>query len=286
MGDDQTADCALVDFGDGRKLERLGGCLVDRPAPACAGVNVANPELWQDATARYTASGGGRGTWKSQGELPQPWQAKFGQIVIELGLRASGQVGLFPEQITNWSWLAQRIADWREHNKRAAPEILNLFGYSGGSTLAAALGGARVTHVDASRSAVLAARRNAAASGVPADRVRWIVDDVATFVDREWRRGRTYAGVILDPPSYGHGSKGQQWKIERDLAELLCDLIAIVHEPLALVLLTWHTAGLESEIASILPDLCGSRVKANKVFLTSETDGRRLPAGWMARWPA
>ncbi len=227
------SDLELLDAGDGRRLERFGRIVVDRPAP---GADAGRRDLpsWAEAQLVFR-----RGRWSRGSERPA-WQVRVAGLVLECRPASGGQVGLFPEHAALWPGVAQATAIGRERLGRP-PEVLSLFAYTGGASLAAALGGARVTHVDASRPAIAWGRRNAELSGLADRPVRWLPDDVRAFVRRERRRGRRYDGIVLDPPSYGHGTGA--WRIDDDLPSLLEDLAALVGPFPSFVLLTAHTPG-------------------------------------------
>jgi 23S rRNA (cytosine1962-C5)-methyltransferase len=221
----------LLDAGDGRRLERFGSRAVDRPAPAAIRPRL-RPDAWGEAELRFER---GRG-WQSRGAPAEPWTVETEGLTLELRPTEAGQLGWFPEHSALWPRLRGAIAG------KPGAEVLHLFGYTGATTLALAREGARVTHVDASRPAVAWARRNAELSGLAAAPVRWIVDDAETFLRREARRGRRYRGIVLDPPSYGHGPRGGAWQFESGIGPLLEVCLAVV-EPGAFVLLTAHTPG-------------------------------------------
>lgn len=252
---DRFRDPALVDFGldsrgRGRRLERLGGLLVDRPLPQ-ARVRHASPEAWrgtgavfheaESPTGRPPAPGTAPGRWEFRTAVPSPWRIEVPlaprTISLEVRPAASGQVGVFLEQVEQWRWLA----------RAALPgmRVLSLFGHSGAATLALAAAGAEVVHVDASRQAIALARRNAAASGLDDRPIRWLCEDAATFVTREARRGSTYAGVVLDPPSWGHGPRGQPFAIDADLVPLVHATVGLLTPAAAPgpILLTCHSPG-------------------------------------------
>jgi 23S rRNA (cytosine1962-C5)-methyltransferase len=193
-------------------------------------------------------------------------------------------VGLFPEQSENWRWIEARVADAGRPLK-----VLNLFAYTGGSTLAAAVAGAEVVHVDGSNSVVSWARRNAELTGLTDAPIRWIVEDVRKFVQREIRRGSTYDALILDPPSYGHGPKGESWKLEQDLEPLLSDCARLTANRLAFVLVTCHTSGVGPTALRAQMRRAFSGVGRTDVFAgllrLAMADGRCLPSGIVARWP-
>ena len=225
----------LLDFGAGRKLERFGPYVLDRPSPAAANAERMRPELWPQAAARYkrTAEAGG---WVREGEIAEPWTIAAGPLRFELKLTEAGHLGVFVEQAANWAWIAEQV--------RAAERpftVLNLFAYTGGSTLAAAAAGASVVHVDAAANVVAWARRDAAASGLAERPIRWIAEDALRFARRELKRGRQYDAVILDPPAYGHGPRGEPWKLEEHLPELLDLCFALTSARRAFVLLTCHS---------------------------------------------
>ena len=273
----------LLDFGGGRKLERFGDCLLDRPAPAAGGVPKAQPRTWQRADARFVRSDPSRaeGSWSWITKAREVWTIRHGQLKLEVRPGNSGQVGIFPEQAVNWDWISARLSATQ------GSKVLNLFAYTGGSTLAATCAGAEVVHVDSARRAVQWARRNAERSGRAAAPIRWIVEDVRTFVQRERRRGQRYDAVILDPPSYGHGPNGEPWKIDRHLPELLHDCAQLTEASRDFLLLTAHTSGqrpqqLMGMLRSAVDGSCG-QVTGRALQLTS-SDGRGLPAGNVACW--
>lgn len=288
------ASATLVDFGSGRRLERLAGILVDRPLPQ-ARLPKSLPGLWRDAHVTYTGESdrerrNGTGPrpgdlpagWVRRRSLPAPWlvSVPLYERVLRLEVRpaASGQTGLFLEQAPQWSWL-ERITP-------PGSRVLSLFAHSGAASLAAAAAGAEVVHVDASRQAVALSRRNAAASGLDGAPVRFVCEDARTFVARERRRGNRYDGVVLDPPSWGHGPRGQAFAIDRDLEPLLDDLAAIVPAPArGPLLLSCHSPGwTPPRLAAALGAVAGSRgpIESGVLTITSST-GRPLELGAFAR---
>jgi 23S rRNA (cytosine1962-C5)-methyltransferase len=283
-------DYELIDFGDGRKLERFGAWILDRPCPAALGMKKEQSAAWRQATATFEGARAADGQWTPAVER---WDVCDVDVDVPLGAPSamrlklaplpSGQVGMFPEQHACWTWLA---AQTRRHR---SPSVLNLFGYTGGSTLAAASGGAEVVHVDAAKSMVDRARQNAAASEFAERPIRWIVEDALKFCQREAKRGNRYDAVVLDPPTYGHGPKGEAWQVKRDLLPLLelCGELTERRPKFALV--TCHTPGIgPAELSAYLADglfgHCGQPPRTGELYLES-TDGRRLPSGVFARWP-
>ena len=285
---DSWPDYELVDFGAGRKLERFGPWLLDRPSVSLTS-SPAKPQAWKDATARYEGERATQGKW-----VPdiKHWQQESCEITVpklnitfELTPLPSGQIGIFPEQYANWQWIARQI----ERNGDPM-RVLNLFAYTGGSTLAAARAGAEVTHVDAAKGMVARARKNAELSGLAEHPIRWIVEDAIKFCQRELKRGKQYDAVILDPPSYGHGPKGESWSIERDLLPLLKLCGELTSNRRAFVLCSCHTPSIgPAELSAYLSDglfgHCGQPPKSGQLALQTK-GGRKLPSGVYARWPA
>jgi 23S rRNA (cytosine1962-C5)-methyltransferase len=267
-------DYELLDVGGGARLERFGSRLVVRPHPAATGER-RTPAAWSAASLTYVSVRGWTGP-----DTGDRWQIAIDGLIVELRQTETGQVGLFPEQQDSWTWLRSRVAQ--------DVAVLNLFAYSGLATLAAAAEGASVVHVDASRPTVAWARRNAELSGLAGRPIRWIVDDAKAFVARELRRGRRYDGVVLDPPSYGHGPRGRGWRLEDDLAPLLHQVAELVDAPNGFVLLTAHTSGFGPEqLADMLAGPVGvsrARIDRGPLQVTART-GATLELGAFARWP-
>jgi 23S rRNA (cytosine1962-C5)-methyltransferase len=287
----EASDVVLIDAGDGRRLERFGPRLVDRPSPAASDPR-RRREAWSAADLRFDR---GRGWAATDPRLTEPWSVEAAGLTMTLKPAPSGQVGMFPEHLRMLPWLDSQIArhglaDLPDQSSgdppsSTPPTILNLFASTGLATLAAARSGAAVTHVDAARSAVSTARANALLSGLGNHPIRWIVDDAARFADREARRGRVYDGLILDPPSYGHGPSGRVWRLEDDLPSLLAaceNLIALG----GFVLLTSHTTDVgPADLGGILADTLHAipvAVEAGSLEMIA-TSGARLPAGAFAR---
>lgn len=274
------AGYALLDAGDGRRLERFGSVVVDRPAPSAVEPR-RDPEAWTSADLSFSRTGGWTGP-----RPPEPWTIELDGLTFEVRPTESGQVGVFPEQLPNWRWLRDQVTGDGHGQDDAG--FLNLFGYTGGATLVLASAGAAVGHVDGSRPAVAWARRNALLSGLADRPVRWLVDDAEAFVAREARRGRRYRGVILDPPSYGHGAGGRSWRLEERLAPLLEACVGVAGGNPDLVLLTAHTPGFGAErLADELAAALRRRprdVEAGDLVLDARS-GARLPVGSFARWP-
>lgn len=231
----------LLDSGAFQKLERFGKVVLARPCAQAVWRQTRPASDWQHATATFFRDGGNQ--WRGRDRLPETWELNVDGVRFMLSSTDFGHLGIFPEQRDQWQRIREVCASYRQRHGRA-PRVLNLFAYSGGSTLAAALAGAEVVHVDASKGMVDWARKNATLNGLEDKPVRWIVDDVTKFLDREHRRERTYDLIILDPPSYGRGAKGEIFKIENDLPPLLALIGKLMSpEPLG-VLLSCHTPEL------------------------------------------
>jgi 23S rRNA (cytosine1962-C5)-methyltransferase len=284
----------LIDIGEERRLERFGPWSLDRPAPTEGGFARRDPAAWTDADARFELGDGGAGDWVTVApDVGTPWPASIGGLTFEIRLAPSGQVGCFPEQAKSWAWLAGRLADARPTTDDATDagrpaEVLDLFAHTGGATLTAARAGARVVHVDAGRPSLAWARRNAELNGLAGAPIRWIADDAAAFVRREARRGRRYDGIVLDPPSFGHGPSGQSWRLADDLGDLLSGCVGLLVEGPAFVILSAHTPGFGAErLGRALTDALGSRrggrTEVDELSLPSDS-GRVLGLGAVARW--
>jgi 23S rRNA (cytosine1962-C5)-methyltransferase len=290
MGQDGPMDrppgYELIDIGEERRLERFGRWSLDRPAPTEGGFARRDPTAWAATDARFELGDEGTGRWVTIApEVETPWTASVGGLEFEIRLARSGQLGCFPEQASTWSWIAERIA--------GAPlgrplEVLNLFAHTGGSSLAAARAGARVVHVEAARPAIAWARRNAELNGLTEAPIRWIADDAVSFTRREARRGRRYDGIVLDPPSFGHGPGGRPWQLAADLPDLLEACAAVLADEAGFVVLSAHTPGFDGDrLGSILADALrgfpGGAIETDRLEIESRS-GRRLGLGTVARW--
>jgi 23S rRNA (cytosine1962-C5)-methyltransferase len=287
-------DYQLLDFGDGRRLERFGPFVLDRPCPAAETSDRANPDLWTRADARFDGRDELRGEWTDRRELPERWVVGSGRLRFELKRTEFGHLGVFPEQAENWGWIGEqcRIACVlpAPGNSSETPalqrlRVLNLFAYTGGSTLAAAAAGAEVVHVDAAKNVVAWARRNAELSGLADVPIRWIAEDAEKFVKRELKRGNRYDAVILDPPSYGHGPRGEVWRLSKHLPRLLDFCAELTDRRRRFMLLTCHTPGYDAE--SLRRMMLAAVGEENTIvahpLMIHASDGRRLPSGCVVR---
>lgn len=272
----------LLDSGNGAKLERFGEIVLARPC-AQAVWQPQRPARWKSADATFDREDGNR--WHGRNRLPQEWVIDVDGTRFRLSGTDFGHLGIFPEQRAQWTWIRETVA------AAGRPvRVLNLFAYSGGSTLAAARGGAEVCHLDASKGMVQWARANAALNGLENHPIRWIVDDAHKFLNREIRRGRRYDGIILDPPTYGRGGNGETYKIERDLTETLRLCRALLSDSPLFLLLSAHTPGhtpivLGNVLTQALRGL-GGAVTSGEMVLAGAPDVFALPSGAYARWQA
>ncbi|MGI6497059.1 MAG: class I SAM-dependent methyltransferase [Kiritimatiellia bacterium] len=274
----------LLDSGDGRKLERFGAVTLARP---CAQAVWAprRPGLWQRATASFDRENGLN--WRGRPALPDPWIVPINGIRMKLAATDFGHIGVFPETRALWDRITASLSAARAAaGGGRAPSLLNLFAYSGGATLAAARAGCEACHLDAARGMVDWARENAALNGLGNAPIRWIVDDVRKFLGREIRRGRTYDAVILDPPSFGRGKRGELYKIERDLLDTLREVSAVLSVRPVFVLLTSHTPGFSPGVLqNLLRETLGpGTLEGGEMFLTGGPDVLPLPNGNWAEW--
>ena len=219
---DQWKDYEVLDTSEGEKLERWGSFLLVRPDPQVIWTAENKDKRWKHPNAHYHRSSRGGGEWEFF-DLPRQWSIHYRNLTFHLKPFSFKHTGLFPEQAVNWDWCAEQIRKERESRRQEGileqrpVKVLNLFAYTGGATVSAAAAGAHVTHVDASKGMVTWARENAVSSGLADEPIRWLVDDCTRFVERELRRGNTYDAIIMDPPSYGRGPKGEIWKMEEQI---------------------------------------------------------------------
>ncbi len=276
-------DYELLDTGEGEKMERFGTYTMARPDPRALWHKNLPPEQWHAVSATYKRLDPKSGLWETKQPPPDPWIIRYRTLAFTLKPTEFKHVGVFPEQAINWNWLANII------NGRPL-KVLNLFAYTGGATMAAAGAGAQVTHVDAVRSAIDWANQNLRTSNLADKPVRWIEEDAYKFVTREERRGNRYDGIILDPPRFGRGAKGEVWKLSEDLPKLLSACTKILTQKPAFMLLNAYTADLSS-IA--LSNMVGSAIAKQKgtisygeLALKETGSGRLLPNGIFVRWSA
>ncbi|HEV7670391.1 MAG TPA: class I SAM-dependent methyltransferase [Thermoanaerobaculia bacterium] len=287
------SDYALLDSGSGAKLERYGAFRVIRPEPQAMWRRTLLEREWLAADAIFEAgSAEDSGHWRCPKPLPESWPISYpgrvGSITLAARLTPFRHLGLFPEQASHWDWAAEKIATARATGRTA--RVLNLFAYTGAASIAAALAGAEVTHVDASKKAIAWAKENQTLSGLGERSIRWIAEDAVAFLRREVRRFKSYDGIFLDPPKFGRGDQGQVWKLFDDLPEVLalCRQL-LAPEALFLVLTTYAIrasfASLHYLLEETLEDL-GGTIESGEICLAEEATGRILPTALYGRWGA
>ena len=278
------ADYEVLDTGDGEKLERWREILLRRPDPQAIWPR-QRPEIWGRADAWYHRSEKGGGEWEFFKKLPEKWTVRYGDLSFYVRPTGFKHTGLFPEQAVNWDWMAGLI---RRANRPV--RVLNLFGYTGGATIACARAGAKVTHVDAAKGMVQWAGENRRLSEIDETGVRWIVDDALKFVQREHRRGNAYQGILMDPPSYGRGPGGEVWKLENELFGLVAACEKVLASDALFLLVNSYTTGLQPAVLSNMLTMTvgksrGGIVCADEIVLPV-TAGGVLPCGASGRWQA
>ncbi len=300
---DHWKDYEVLDTSSGEKLERWGDYILVRPDPQVIWSTPHSHEGWKQKDGHYHRSSKGGGEWESLG-LPDEWRIHYSlhcpagsvldgmppsNLTFHLKPFRFKHTGLFPEQAVNWEWFSGLIRSSLQRTPQKRPRVLNLFAYTGGATLAAAAAGASVTHVDAAKGMVGWAKENAVSSGLGDAPIRWLVDDCVKFVEREIRRGNKYDGIIMDPPSYGRGPRGEVWKLEENIwsfIELASQLLS--QDPL-FFLINSYTTGLQPAVLSYMMGLAvagrfGGRVEADEIGLPVTGSGLILPCGASGRW--
>lgn len=277
-------DYELIDCSDGERLERWGNIILIRPDPQIIWSTPKKNPLWRKANARYHRSSNGGGKWEVYKNHPDMWKIKFNELCFQVKPMGFKHTGVFPEQAVNWLFLNEIIK-----NSKRQLNVLNLFAYTGGATLACANAGATVCHVDASKGMVQWAKENAVLSGLSDKPIRWIVDDCIKFVQREIRRGRKYDGIIMDPPSYGRGPGGEVWKLEEQLFPLVELCSRLLSEDPKFFLINSYTTGLSPAVMEYLLGVVikaknGGAVSSDEIGLKATDTNLVLPCGSTAIW--
>ena len=280
---DTWTDYEVMDTGDGEKLERWGKIILRRPDPQTIWPK-GRESLWKQAQAHYHRSDRGGGEWEFRERLPERWTVGHGSLRFYVRPTGFKHTGLFPEQAANWNWMDGLI----RHSGRKDLRVLNLFGYTGGATLACAAAGAHVTHVDAAKGMVQWAKENRELNGLPETSFRWIVEDALRFVQREIRRGSRYDGILMDPPSYGRGPGGEVWKLENELYGLIETSAQVLSEEPLFFLINSYTTGFQASVLSNMLGKCvisryGGTADSQELCLPVTTGGV-LPCGASGRW--
>jgi len=277
-------DYEVIDTSNGEKLERWGEYILVRPDPQVIWNTPRQHKGWKKPNAHYHRSSKGGGEWEFF-DLPKQWDIHYKGLTFNLQPFSFKHTGLFPEQAVNWDWFSDKIRAVKDRQVK----VLNLFAYTGGATLAAAQAGAAVTHVDASKGMVTWAKENAAASGLGEAPIRYIVDDCVKFVEREIRRGNKYDAIIMDPPSYGRGPKGETWKIEDNIHSFVQLCTEVLSDEPLFFLLNSYTTGLQAGVLTYMiseeiSKKFGGKVSADEIGLPVTGNGLVLPCGASGRW--
>lgn len=278
-------DYEVIDCTDGEKLERWGKYILLRPDPQVIWSTDKINQYYKKLNGHYHRSAKGGGEWEFF-DLPEQWSINYGSLTFQLKPFSFKHTGLFPEQAVNWDWFSSIINKKKSEGRQL--KVLNLFAYTGGATLAAAAAGAAVTHVDASKGMVSWAKENAIGSGLGDAPIRWLVDDCGKFVEREIRRGNKYDGIIMDPPSYGRGPKGEIWKIEDSVFPLIKECASLLSDDAAFFLVNSYTTGLQPAVLNYMISTAlkgrGGHVEAEEIGLPVTESGLVLPCGASGRW--
>ncbi len=275
-------DYEILDMANGEKLERWGDVILIRPDPQIIWKNKSFPKKWDMANARYNRSSSGGGGWKYNKKMPENWKIKYKDLTFNIKPMGFKHTGLFPEQAVNWDWMISKIK-----NEKRDIKVLNLFAYTGGATVACSYAGASVCHVDSSKGMTTWAKENIASSGLADRPVRYIVDDVVKFVNREIRRGNKYDGIIMDPPSYGRGTNGEVWKFEDNISDLVELCSKVLSDNPLFFLINSYTTGISS---SVLENILRLNIKRKGKFSHGEiglpmtNSDLILPCGIYGRW--
>lgn len=281
---DRWQDYQLLDCGEGMKQERWGDFVLVRPDPQIIWPRASGRE-WAGFDAFYHRSSKGGGEWEFRRKLPESWTIRYGKLRFKIRPTNFKHTGLFPEQAVNWDWFSEKI---RQAGRPI--QVLNLFGYTGAATVAAAAAGASVCHVDAAEGMVRWCRENAALSGLQEKPIRYIADDCLKFVRREIKRGRRYDAVVMDPPTYGRGNQGEMWKLEDHLWELLLECRKVLSDQPLFFLINAYTARLSpTVVVNLLEGLlrdAGGEIYGGEIGLPIQADGKVLPCGIYGRWEA
>ena len=276
-------DYEIIDMANGEKLERWGKYILIRPDPQIIWKEKSYPEKWKKANATYKRSKTGGGAWNFKDRLPASWQIKYKDLSFNIKPMGFKHTGLFPEQAANWDWMINKIQKAKRPIK-----VLNLFAYTGGATVACLYAGASVCHVDSSKGMVAWAKENVISSKLQDRPVRYIVDDVVKFVQREIRRGNTYDAIIMDPPSYGRGASGEVWQFENNIADLVNLCTEILSNNPLFFLINSYTTGISAEVLGNILKInmkkYKGKISSGEVGLPMSSSNLVLPCGIYGRW--
>ncbi len=277
-------DYEILDMANGEKLERWGNITLIRPDPQIIWKEKTFPEKWKNANAKYNRSNTGGGNWNFIKPLPKSWQIKYKDLTFNIKPMGFKHTGIFPEQAVNWDWMMNKI-----RNSNREIKVLNLFAYTGGASVACLKAGASVCHVDSSKGMCEWAKENVASSGLRERPIRFLIDDVVKFVNREIRRGNKYDGIIMDPPSYGRGANGEVWKFEENIADLVELCMNVLSDKPLFFLINSYTTGISSQVLENLLRIniskkVGGKFSHGELGLPMTNSKLILPCGIYGRW--
>ena len=276
-------DYEIIDMANGEKLERWGNIKLIRPDPQIIWKNKSFPNEWKNANAKYNRSNTGGGAWEYKKRLPESWQVKYKNLTFNIKPMGFKHTGLFPEQAVNWDWMINKIQQSKRNIK-----VLNLFAYTGGATVACLSAGASVCHVDSSKGMTTWAKENVESSGLREKHVRFIIDDVVKFVQREIRRGKKYDAIVMDPPSYGRGKNGEVWQFENNIADLVELCMQVLSDDPLFFLINSYTTGISSRVLANLLELNmknhKGKITSGEIGLPMKNSNLVLPCGIYGRW--
>ena len=277
-------DYEILDMANGEKLERWGNITLIRPDPQIIWKEKTFPEKWKKADARYVRSSTGGGSWTYKNQVPKSWKITYKDLTFNIKPMGFKHTGIFPEQAVNWDWMMNKIKGSKREIK-----VLNLFAYTGGATVACLKAGASVCHVDSSKGMCEWAKENVATSGLKDRPVRFLIDDVVKFVNREIRRGNKYDGIIMDPPSYGRGANGEVWKFEENIAPLIELCMNVLSDKPLFFLINSYTTGISSQVLENLlriniPKRVNGKFSNGEIGLPMTNSKLILPCGIYGRW--
>ena len=281
---DEWNDYKILDMADGQKLERWGNIILSRPDPQIIWKNKSFPNKWKEINATYHRSSSGGGSWEFKKKMPESWQIKYKDLTFNIKPMGFKHTGLFPEQAVNWDWMINKI---KSENRPI--KVLNLFAYTGGATVACSYAGASVCHVDSSKGMTTWAKENIHSSGLQDRPVRFIVDDVVKFVNREIRRENKYDAIIMDPPSYGRGAKGEVWQFENNIYDLVELCTNVLSDSPLFFLINSYTTGISCKVLEDILRLTvdkkhKGRLESGEIGIPMENSKLVLPCGIYGRW--
>ena len=277
-------DYEILDMANGEKLERWKDIVLVRPDPQIIWKSKSFPEKWKNVNAKYNRSNTGGGYWEYSKKVPTSWQVKYKNLTFNIKPMGFKHTGLFPEQAVNWDWMIEKIQKANREIK-----VLNLFAYTGGATVVCSYAGASVCHVDSSKGMTTWAKENIESSGLKNNPVRFIVDDVVKFVNREIRRGNKYDAIIMDPPSYGRGANGEVWKFEENIADLVELCSKVLSDKPLFFLINSYTTGISSTVLENILKLTvekkyRGKLSSGEIGLPMTDSKLILPCGIYGRW--